>query len=126
MVLQWPVAYFLERSLVLGRFNEIDVLSAREMIPYYYSHRLRNSWFVNLPIVFLLLFLAMTPVTAAAQNRMSEALEVLKKFSGVWETRTRIRREGSPPSEFYTQGRASCRQALKYETEAPLGTQSVN
>ncbi len=88
-------------------------MSAQEMSPYYYSHRLPKWWFANLPIVFLLMFLAMTPVTAETQNRMSEALEVLKKFSGVWETRTRIRREGPPPSEFNTQGRASCRQTLE-------------
>ena len=64
-------------------------------------------------ILLLLTFLAMTPVMAEAQNRMSEALEVLKKFSGVWETRTRIRHEGPPRREFNTQGKATCRQTLE-------------
>ena len=44
---------------------------------------------------------------------MSEALEVLKKFSGVWETRTRIRHEGPPRREFITRGKATCRQTLE-------------
>ena len=55
----------------------------------------------------------MTPVMAEAQNRMSEALAVLKKFSGMWVTRTRILNEGPPRREFNTRGKAICRQTLE-------------
>lgn len=63
--------------------------------------------------MFLLTSLAMTPAMAETQHRKAEAFEVLKKFSGVWETRTRIRHEGPPAREFKTQGRATCRPTLE-------------
>ena len=85
----------------------------QKMLCPYPSHRVRHSRCVKVLILLLLTFLAMTPVMAEAQNQMSEALEVLKKFSGVWETRTRIRHEGPPRREFNTQGKAACRQTLE-------------
>ena len=65
---------------------------------------------VLLPLV--LTFLALTPVMAETPNQLSKALEVLKKFSGTWETRTRICHEGLPRREFNTRGKATCRQTL--------------
>ncbi len=68
---------------------------------------------MKVQLLLPLAFFAMTPVMAGAQNRMSEALEVLQRFSGVWETETRICQEGPPRREFSTRGRATCRQTLE-------------
>jgi len=76
-------------------------------------HSGRGSKVANSLIVFLLMSLTVTPLTAETQERNSESLEVLKKFSGAWQTRTRIRQEGSPPREFNTRGKATCRQILE-------------
>ena len=45
-------------------------------------------------------------------DRLSEGLKVLRKFTGTWTTHTQIRHEGPPPREFSTRGTATCRQTL--------------
>jgi hypothetical protein len=63
--------------------------------------------------MFLLASLAVTSVMAETPDRKAEAVEVLKKFSGSWDTRTSIRHEGPPAREFRTRGRATCRPTLE-------------
>jgi len=83
------------------------------MLTPHHSRKTGSSGSVKVLILFLLTSLAMTLVSVEAQDRLSEAFEVLKKFSGTWETRTRIRQESSPPREFNTRGKAICRQTLE-------------
>jgi hypothetical protein len=63
--------------------------------------------------LFLLVFSAGTLAAAEPHDRQPEAIEVLKRFAGDWETQTRIRHAGPPPREFKTDGKAACRQTLE-------------
>ena len=82
------------------------------MFPSTPSPRVRASSF--LPVLFFLLTApAGAPVLAEPPDPLPAALEVLKRFSGVWDTDTRIRQEGPPPREFRTRGKAVCTQTLE-------------
>jgi hypothetical protein len=63
--------------------------------------------------MLLLVSLAMSSAMAETPSRTAEALEVLKRFSGAWETRIRIRHEGPPAREFKTRGTATCQPTLE-------------
>ncbi|WP_157817856.1 DUF1579 family protein [Candidatus Thiodictyon syntrophicum] len=52
----------------------------------------------------MLMWLAMLPVIAVAQDTASAASAVLQRFAGSWETQTRIRKEGAPAQEVLTRG----------------------
>jgi len=77
------------------------------------SHKERHLRSLNVFLPLVLMFIALTPAMAEAPNQLSDALEVLNKFSGVWETRTRICKEGPPRREFNTRGKATCRPTLE-------------
>ncbi len=60
--------------------------------------------------------LAMSCAHPGAANDLAtapaEALAVLQKFVGQWQTETHIRRPGPPATTFDTKGRATCQQTL--------------
>ncbi len=72
----------------------------------------------------VLIGLATLPVIAAAQNTWSEASAVLRRYSGSWETATRIHEEGSPSHDVLTRGEALGRPTLEGRY-VEFGTHSI-
>jgi hypothetical protein len=83
------------------------------LLSLFLCHKERYLRSVKVLLTLVLTFLALTPVMTETPSQLPKALEVLKKFSGVWETRTRICNEGPPRREFNTRGKATCRQTLE-------------
>jgi hypothetical protein len=75
--------------------------------------RRRALRFASAIALFLIVPAAGILVSAEPQDHRSDASEVLKRFSGDWQTKTRIHHAGPPPREFKTEGKAACRQTLE-------------
>lgn len=63
--------------------------------------------------VLLLTALVLVPVKGDAQEWATEAVEVMRRFVGEWETHIKMRHEGVPPRESQTRGKGVCRETLE-------------